>query len=920
MIKCNVSNTAITIAESERLTAGRVGLECQFTFSSEWDGLAKVAYFLGSTTSGVVITEDTVTVPAGPLAEAGYKFYVGVVGKNAAGDVVIPTLWAKVGKIQRSAAEGDESQPEPDPDVVAQIQLMAMDAVEKATYAKGVIDDNLEAITEAGETQTAAIQAESATQQEAIAEAAAAARASIPEDYTTLSDNVSNLKSAFGPALDGCFVDVANDKFGHGNYGGVQYSIIGNTVEFNGTGTANVRFKMSGAAFDRNTSVQAAWREEQIGLIEGHEYVMCAEIISGTGWANFVIYTAAGTGESISVDSSVVAAHEFVYGNKFTASSDNARCLTAYSRKNAVYSDFVVRFSFLDVTKAKELLWDKVGLHDASVDGIIQLMQNRNAASGMVDFNVTNGSVTYGDLTVTAQGNRFVLNGSASANVRVKITNGLAATNGVPSNWLEESLPVLDSTHDYIIAVSKLSGSVDANRLVRVGCYDKTGAGGDQVAYIVTENGFSTGVSYSGVITNAEDLACLILYFPSGASVTNVVVQVDLIDVTVLKSLLEITETAKQPLHDYYFDNDYIGGRLNDIIELRAGASIHNASFLWFTDPHYYRPAGGTVENGFQSVEIASYLKNTLNNRMVICGGDLLRGTISKALCRENLIKTREYMDKIYDDLYMCLGNHEYNNPGDTTSQEVNELHSPELYEMLCKNQELVFDSMSSKADYTFRNAAQKTKFYVLGCDNSASLFPESITWLADEMTRVEDGYHVIIVSHIGLTYGNDGTDQINSKFYEVRDIIDAVNGRGTYSYNGTEYSYASLNCEVVCALTGHVHYDGNALTPGGTPVISTTCDRAFLGSDGDECIREVRKIGTIGEQALDYVLIDFDAHTIDLIRLGGSTNGASYDAETGKVYDTEVGTGTEFTGAEWVEYSPYKDRHFSYTGHLTTT
>ena len=185
MIKCNVSNVAIEITETETLTAGRVGLECQFTFSSEWDGLAKVAYFLGSTTSGVVITEDTVTVPAGPLAEAGYKFYVGVVGKNAAGDVVIPTLWAKVGKIQRSAAEGDESQPEPDPDVVAQIQLMAMDAVEKATYAKGVIDDNLEAITEAGETQVGAVQAKG----EEVLE-------SIPEDYTALSGEVDDLKSA----------------------------------------------------------------------------------------------------------------------------------------------------------------------------------------------------------------------------------------------------------------------------------------------------------------------------------------------------------------------------------------------------------------------------------------------------------------------------------------------------------------------------------------------------------------------------------------------------------------------------------------------------------------------------------------------------------------------------------------------------
>lgn len=204
MIKCNVSNVAIEITETETLTAGRVGLECQFTFSSEWDGLAITAYFLGSTTKAVVVNGNTVTVPAESMAEPGYKLYVGVVGKNAQGNIVIPTLWASAGKIKRSP--GEEEEATPSPDVVAQIQLMAMEALEKATYAKGVIDDNLEAITEAGETQTEAvntegstqvlaIQTESSTQQAAIAAAAAAARDSIPEDYTALSGDVDDLKS-----------------------------------------------------------------------------------------------------------------------------------------------------------------------------------------------------------------------------------------------------------------------------------------------------------------------------------------------------------------------------------------------------------------------------------------------------------------------------------------------------------------------------------------------------------------------------------------------------------------------------------------------------------------------------------------------------------------------------------------------------
>ena len=225
MIKCNVTNVAITLTETETLTAGRVGLECQFSFSSEWDGLAITAYFLGSTTKAVVVNGDTVTVPAESMAEPGYKLYVGVVGKNAQGNIVIPTLWASAGKIKRSP--GEEEEATPSPDVVAQIQLMAMEALEKATYAKGVIDDNLEAITEAGETQTEAvntegstqvlaIQTESTTQQAAIAAAAAAARESIPEDYTALTEEVNDVKSAITQSLQidsGVQTQIEEGKF-----------------------------------------------------------------------------------------------------------------------------------------------------------------------------------------------------------------------------------------------------------------------------------------------------------------------------------------------------------------------------------------------------------------------------------------------------------------------------------------------------------------------------------------------------------------------------------------------------------------------------------------------------------------------------------------------------------------------------------
>ena len=128
MIKLNVSAANIAVEEKETLTEGRVGLQCRFSFTGEWDGLAKTAAFDGADSRDVILTEDTVAVPAECLAAEGYSLSVGVYGKNADGDIVIPTVYATVGKIQRSAYPTGKETAAPTPDVVAQIQQAAANA------------------------------------------------------------------------------------------------------------------------------------------------------------------------------------------------------------------------------------------------------------------------------------------------------------------------------------------------------------------------------------------------------------------------------------------------------------------------------------------------------------------------------------------------------------------------------------------------------------------------------------------------------------------------------------------------------------------------------------------------------------------------------------------------------------------------
>ena len=128
MIKLNVSAANIAVEEKETLTEGRVGLLCQFRFTDEWTGLAKTAVFDGADSRDVILKSDTVAIPAECLSAEGYSLSVGVYGKNAAGDIVIPTVYATVGKIQRSAYPSGKETAAPTPDVVAQIQQAAANA------------------------------------------------------------------------------------------------------------------------------------------------------------------------------------------------------------------------------------------------------------------------------------------------------------------------------------------------------------------------------------------------------------------------------------------------------------------------------------------------------------------------------------------------------------------------------------------------------------------------------------------------------------------------------------------------------------------------------------------------------------------------------------------------------------------------
>lgn len=116
MTKLNVDGNKIRVWNLDTFTSGQVGARVEFQFNSDWDGLSKTAVFEAheprctgehNVVSSVVLDSNwdgnVCRVPARVLETPGYDLSIGVYGLDASGALIIPTVYAKCGRIARGA-------------------------------------------------------------------------------------------------------------------------------------------------------------------------------------------------------------------------------------------------------------------------------------------------------------------------------------------------------------------------------------------------------------------------------------------------------------------------------------------------------------------------------------------------------------------------------------------------------------------------------------------------------------------------------------------------------------------------------------------------------------------------------------------------------------------------------------------------
>jgi len=186
MIRISVYRARASAGDPEVLTAGMSrAVSVQFCFSDDWAGLGKTAVFTdGERTIDVpelAWVDGTCPVPQEVLASAGRIVRVGVYGLDTAKSVVLPTVWAELGRVREGADPSGDTAAAPTPSAVQLVLAAAADALrcrsEAATAEQGAKSAQTAAETAGQAAKAAGAEASSLAAAAAASESNAAAAA-----------------------------------------------------------------------------------------------------------------------------------------------------------------------------------------------------------------------------------------------------------------------------------------------------------------------------------------------------------------------------------------------------------------------------------------------------------------------------------------------------------------------------------------------------------------------------------------------------------------------------------------------------------------------------------------------------------------------------------------------------------------------
>ena len=314
--------------------------------------------------------------------------------------------------------------------------------------------------------------------------------------------------------------------------------------------------------------------------------------------------------------------------------------------------------------------------------------------------------------------------------------------------------------------------------------------------------------------------------------------------------------------------SNYLNDKIKQIGSLMRSTMGDGDCFIFITDIHFDR-------NQQHSPALIKYISDRLCIPRMFNGGDDFDGT--------SLNVNEIYKKAFNGKYYFTIGNHEVESinerPYDYSYPSVISTHWMYNDDVVYGNRYLGYyyiNNNNDKIRYIILNAIGKPRYIdgVWSGDDPVAYDTDQMTWFENEALNVEQGWTIIIFSHIVLWRIGQTVDPDEFEIYQAaRRMINIVEN---YSGSGT---IAGIFC-------GDDHLDKMYKTPiKEIPIIMTATDGYPATYDKDN-----RLPGTIHEHAFDVVVIDKENRKLTMVRIGGlAYNGTTLDSMGDRVEYREI-------------------------------
>jgi hypothetical protein len=287
-----------------------------------------------------------------------------------------------------------------------------------------------------------------------------------------------------------------------------------------------------------------------------------------------------------------------------------------------------------------------------------------------------------------------------------------------------------------------------------------------------------------------------------------------------------------------------------------CGAGRNKSAFLFYTDPHW--------NYGSQMAPtLLKYLHRHTGMNKTFFGGDIVNDEPDDANVEDfdEMSYLWEWRRQIKDlpNHHSVPGNHDNaNGKGGLFTEQF-------VYGYLLAAEESPDIVRGDSGLYYYIDSpGEKTRYLCLdtACKDSTALSDAQRSFIKDSLKSTPEGWHIVVVAHAwyGLDYNQ--YDQrpvpvqgVSATAASVLAILD--------NYNSRTGGFEDCGAWVEFCIGGHIHYDYDAVTATGIPVIMVETDSKHTRGN------YTYTTGTAAEASVNGVIADYDAHKIYIVRVG---------------------------------------------------